>query len=101
MYLYPLRWHGGAVVSAVASQQKGPRFQSESEHFCAEFGCSPHVRVGLLRKLMNELMDLSPLIFHNFVNISVFIYWFVRRGFEVGAFSYSFHWCGFWSFFHV
>ena len=38
-------WHGGAVVSAVASQQ------SESRRFCGEFACSPRVRVGLLRVL--------------------------------------------------
>ena len=39
---------GGAVVSAVASQQEGPGLESESGHFSAEFACSPHVRVGLL-----------------------------------------------------
>ena len=39
--------HGGALVSAVASQQEGPK--SKSRRFSAEFACSPCVRVGLLR----------------------------------------------------
>ena len=41
--------HGGAVVSAVASQQEGPGF--ESRPFCVELACSPRVCVGFLRVL--------------------------------------------------
>ena len=43
--------HNGTVVSSVASQQEGSGFKSELRRFCAEFACSPHVRVGLLRLL--------------------------------------------------
>ena len=39
------------MVSAVASQQEGSGFESELRRFCAEFACSPPVRVGLLRVL--------------------------------------------------
>ena len=41
--------HGGAVVSAVASQQEGPGFESRT--FCVELACSPRVCVGFLRVL--------------------------------------------------
>merc|ERR1711931_160809 len=43
--------HGGIVVSTVASQQEGRGFESRLGPFCAEFACSPRVRVGLLRVL--------------------------------------------------
>ena len=39
------------MVSAVASRQEGSGFESELRRFCAEFACSPRVRVGLLRVL--------------------------------------------------
>ena len=37
------------MVSAVASQQEGPGF--ESRPFCVELACSSHVCVGFLRVL--------------------------------------------------
>ena len=37
------------MVSAVASQQEGPGF--ESQPFCVELACSPRVCVGFLRVL--------------------------------------------------
>ena len=39
----------GAVVSAVASQQEGPGFDSGSGCFGVDFACSPCVSVGSLR----------------------------------------------------
>ena len=33
--------HGGVVVSTVASQQEGSRFNSQLGPFCVEFACSP------------------------------------------------------------
>ncbi len=54
--------HGGSVVSAVASQQEGPRFESRYqecpgfalagvEPFCLEFACSPRVYMRSLQVL--------------------------------------------------
>ena len=38
----------GVVVSTVASQQEGSRFNSQLGLFCVEFACSPRVCVGSL-----------------------------------------------------
>jgi len=43
--------HGGVVLSTVAVQREGSRFNSWLGHFCVEFACSPHVRGGSLRVL--------------------------------------------------
>ena len=47
--------HGGAGVSAVASQQEGRRFKTSLVlglgPFCVEFACSPRVCVGFHRVL--------------------------------------------------
>ena len=52
-YIHPCGiWqHGGAVVSAVASQLEGHGFKSRHGPFCVEFVCSPRVCVGFLRVL--------------------------------------------------
>jgi len=39
---------GGVVVSAVASQQEGSRFNSQLGPFCVELACSSCVCVGSL-----------------------------------------------------
>jgi len=39
------------VLSTVASQQEGSRFNSKLGPFCVEFACSPRVCVGSLRVL--------------------------------------------------
>ena len=43
--------HGGVVVSTVASQREGSRFNPHLGPFCVEFACSPRVCVGSLRVL--------------------------------------------------
>ena len=42
-FKYSLGLHGGVVVSTVASQQEGSRFNSLLGPFCVEFACSPRV----------------------------------------------------------
>ena len=44
----PSGLHGGVVVSTVASQQEGSRFDPHLGPFCVEFVCSPRVCVGSL-----------------------------------------------------
>ena len=41
--------HGGVVVSTVASQQEGSRFDPHLGLFCVEFACSRRVCMGSLR----------------------------------------------------
>ena len=43
--------HSGVVVSTVASQQEGSRFDPHLEPLCVELACSPRVYVGSLRVL--------------------------------------------------
>ena len=43
--------HGAVVVSTVASQREGSRFNSHLGPFCVESACSPRVCVGSLRVL--------------------------------------------------
>jgi len=42
---------GGVLVSTVASQQEGPKFDSRLGHFCVEFACSPRVCMYSLQVL--------------------------------------------------
>jgi len=51
IYIIHHRLHGGVVVSTVASQREGSRFNSWLGPFCVEFACSPRVCVGSLRVL--------------------------------------------------
>ena len=46
-----IQLHGGVVVSTVASQQEGSRFDPHLGPFCVEFACSPRVCMGSLRVL--------------------------------------------------
>jgi len=46
-----IRLHGGVVVSTVASQQEGSRFDPHLGPFGVELACSPRVCVGSLRVL--------------------------------------------------
>ena len=43
--------HGGVVVSTIASQRVGSRFDPHLGPFCVKFACSPRVCVGSLRVL--------------------------------------------------
>jgi len=47
--------HGGVVVSTVASQWAGSRFDSQLRPFCVEFACSPRVCVGSLLPLSKNM----------------------------------------------
>jgi len=45
-FIFCLGLHGGVVVSTVASQQEGSRFDPHLEPFCVEFACSSRVCMG-------------------------------------------------------
>ena len=55
------RQHSGPVVSAVASKQEYPEFDSESGHFCVEFACSPCVS----RKWMDAFCATTGALFES------------------------------------